>query len=135
MKPSDWINEFTIKKTNWEDIDYEIKKTYNQFIINLFLSMVPNNIEIISQIQQRQVSDKYHYNFWKSILPKKKLWYKWVKGSKKKYSNQIIKLVADYYKVGTKDIKDSLDLINDEFIIDILSKNGYQEKQIKQLMK
>lgn len=135
MTPAQWINEFTIKKSNWEDIIYEEKKTYNQFIINLFLSMLPDYIEIIDHIQQNQVSDKHHYNFWKNTLPKRKPWMKWVKGKKKRYSNNVLNIIADYYKVGRKDIIDSLNIITDEFVNQTLSKAGISNKEIKKLLK
>jgi hypothetical protein len=135
MSPQLWIDKFTTQKKDWEEISYEEQKTYNQFIINLFLSMIPEYIEIINQVQLTQVSDKHHYNFFKQILPKRKPWFKWVKGKKKTYSNKVIDIISDYYQVGRKDILDSLEIMDEKLIKNVLSKAGIQDKEITKLLK
>lgn len=135
MTPSQWIYQMSVKKTPWDFISDEDKKTYLPFIINLWLSMVPEYIEFINHIQQYQVSNRDHYNFYLKILPNKNPYLRWVKGSKKVYSKEVIEKVAKYYSVGIKDIKDSLDLIDDDFVTNILTQMGIDNKKIKKMIK
>lgn len=125
----------SVKKTSWDSISEEEQKTYLPFIINLWLSMAPEYIEYISYIQQYQVPNKNHYNFYLKLLPKKNPYLRWVKGSKKLYSKEVLLKLAEYYSVGIKDIKGSLDLMDEDFIIGVLSKMGIDNKKIKKMMK
>ena len=64
MSPADWLNHMTVYKTPWNEISSEEQKTYLPFILNLWLSMVPEYIEVINQVQSYQVPNRDHYNFY-----------------------------------------------------------------------
>lgn len=135
MKPTEWIEHLTIKKTPWNSFNDEEQKTYLPYIQNLFLSMVPELIETINETQLQQVPNRDHYNFYLKILPKKKLYMRWVKAIKKQYSKDVIQIIANYNQCGTREILDSVELFNDDIITDILQQTGLQDKQIKTLLK
>jgi hypothetical protein len=135
MSPSDWLNHMTVLKTPWDKFTSEEQKTYNPFINNLFLSMEPSLLEIINEIQRYQVPNRDHYNFYLKILPKKKLFFRWIKAKKGVYSKDVINKLATFYNEGSQQINDSLECLDKKDIIHILENMGYGEKLIKQLLK
>lgn len=135
MKPGDWLNHLTVYKTPWEKHSLEEKKTYNPFLTNLWLSMCPELIEIISDVQKYQVSNKHHYNLYLKVLPKKKLYYRWIKAKKNNYSEDVIDLLASFYKTSTREISDSLDILDEQKIKSILSNMGINDKEQIKLLK
>jgi len=135
MKPGDWLNHLTVYKTPWEKHSLEEQKTYLPFIVNLWLSMCPELIEIISDVQKYQVSNKHHYNLYLKVLPKKKLYYRWIKAKKNNYSEDVIDLLASFYKTSTREISDSLDILDEQKIKSILSNMGINDKEQIKLLK
>jgi hypothetical protein len=71
VSPNDFIKHLTIYKTPWDKHSKEEQKTYLPFIINLWLSMNPDLLEVVNEVQQYQVPNRDHYNFYLSVLPKK----------------------------------------------------------------
>ncbi len=126
---------FTTKKIPWDDIGEENKKGYNPFLINLWLSMEPSLIEIINEVQRYQVPNKDHYNFYLQVLPKRKLYFRWLKAKSKKYNKDVVNKLAAFYNEGSQQIYDSLECLDEQKIINILEQTGLGEKQIKQLLK
>jgi hypothetical protein len=135
MTINEWIKEITLNKREWMDISSEECKTYNKFIINLWLSMNPKLIEIIEEVQRYQVSDRDLYNFLKKILPKKSIYLNWIKPKSKKYNKDVINRLAELYNEGTSQINDSIDCFEKQDIIHILENMGLSNKEIEKLLK
>jgi hypothetical protein len=135
MTINEWFKEITLNKREWMDISSEEWKTYNKFIINLWLSMNPKLIEIIEEVQRYQVSDRDHYNFLKKILPKKSIYLNWIKPKSKKYNKDVINRLAELYNEGTSQINDSIDCFEKQDIIHILENIGLSNKEIEKLLK
>jgi len=133
--PTEWIKEMTTKKTPWSSISMTEQKTYNPFIMNLWLSMNPDWLEIVNEVQSQQVPNRDHYNFYKGILPKKQPFFRWIKASKKEYSKDVIDKLAIYYSCSSREIIDSLCILTEQNISDILMKMGISDKEIKKMLK
>ena len=76
-----------------------------------------------------------HYNFYLKFLQKKRLNYRWIKARKKQYSKDIVERIAAFYSEGSSQILDSISLLSEQQIINILEQTGLNNKSIKQLMK
>jgi hypothetical protein len=135
MSPADWLNHMTVYKTPWNEISSEEQKTYLPFILNLWLSMVPEYIEVINQVQSYQVPNRDHYNFYLKVLPKKKLFFRWIKPKSKKYNKDVISKLAAFYNEGSHQINDSIDCFEKQDIIHILENMGLSNKEIEKLLK
>lgn len=134
MTPQLWLDHLTVKKTPWDKFTEDEKKTYNQFIINLWLANAPPYIEIINEVQTQQVPNRDHYKFWIEILPKKKLWLQWLKPKSKPYSKELILYLSEFYKVSTKEMENCFNLLDDENIVHILENIGLGYKEIKNIL-
>ena len=70
------------------------------------------------------------------MLPKGKRFNKYIKGKKdKKYNTELIDIMVMYFECSKSQVKDYLDLIAKNELIEILEKYGMNEKTIKRLLK
>ena len=78
----DHINQIT-KVQNpkyWEQISEEDKKTWSNYMVNRFLSMKPEWIELVNELQKYNLEPKELYKLYTNVLPKSKQWLKYIKG-------------------------------------------------------
>ena len=52
MNLFDWLNEITYSKRPWDKFTDEEKSTFNTYMINRFISMDSNYIDVVNLIQQ-----------------------------------------------------------------------------------
>ena len=78
----DHINQITkVQNPNyWEEISVEDKKSWSNYMINRFLSMNPDWIELINELQKHNLKPKELYKLYINVLPKSKRWLKYIKG-------------------------------------------------------
>ena len=116
----DFLNEITYQKSDWESFSEEDKKAWNSFMINRFLSMNPDYIEFVNIIQKYQyLTDKQVYTLYKHLIPKRKIFLKYIKGKKDKVDKNDL----DSFKELDINFLD-VDLLGDSlnfFLIDELS--------------
>ena len=68
----DHINHLTHKKKPWEDLSEADQKSFSPYIINRWLSMNPDLIEIVDMFQQYTIgplSKKHVYQLYLDFLP------------------------------------------------------------------
>ena len=136
------LADLTFKKTNpniYTEADW---KAYNIYMVNRWLSMNSDVTEIINFIQKYYSLDKkIHYKMLSDILPKQKLFTKYVKGKKvDKYNTELVNIIAKHYEVSRKEAKLRIDMHKHfshgiETLSDILRGYGKNEKEIKRLLK
>lgn len=135
MSPGDFVKHLTVYKTPWEKLSREDQKSYLPYVINLWLAMCPELIEIINEIQSQQVPNRDHYNLYLKLLPKKSLRFQWIKAKKKEYSKDVINKLSQFFSVGSREIYDSIHILSELQIKTILSNMGIPEKEINKLIK
>lgn len=132
----DHLNNISYIKKEWSSLSEMDKKTFSSFMINRFLSMSTTYIDLVNEIQHYtngQLGDKEVYNLYKDILPKKKSFFRYIKGSKNnKYSDTVLDYLTRYFQVSRREVKDYLNLMSKSDIQSILQKYGFTEKEIKQ---
>ena len=129
----DWVNQVLVHKKPWDSFTESDQKTFNTFIINRWLSMDEEFIEIINYLQKYwSLDSKEVYRVYCDVLPKGKRFNKYIKGKKdKKYDSELISIICKYFECSVKEAKESLSLISKENLINILEKYGTDPKQIK----
>jgi hypothetical protein len=70
------------------------------------------------------------------MLPRGKRFNKYIKGKKdKKYNSELLDIMVQHFECSKLQVKDYLDLIAKDELIEILEKYGMNEKTIKRLCK
>jgi len=135
----DWINQMLVTKKHWNEFTEDEQKKFSPFIINRWLSMDPDFIEIVNYFQKYAIGTlkpREVYKWYCDILPRGKRFNKYIKGkASKKYDKELIQIISRYYECSSLQTKEYLRLINKEELKEILMMYGNDEKTIKRLCK
>ena len=101
----DHLNAICDKKDPkyWDTLDESERKTWSNYMILRFLSMKPEWIELIADIQPylQEVPPKAMYLCLIGLIPKTRAFLKYMKpASSEKYEDWIIELICKYYNVS-----------------------------------
>ena len=134
-----WINEILVSKKHWNDFTEDEQKKFSPFIINRWLSMDKDFLEIVNYFQKYSIGTlepREVYKWYCDMLPKGKRFNKYIKGKKdKKYNTELIDIMVMHFECSKLQVKDYLELIHKNELIEILEKYGMNEKTIKRLLK
>ena len=135
----DWVNNILVSKKHWDEFTEDEQKKFSPFIINRWLSMDNEFLEIVNFFQKYSIGTlepREVYKWYCDMLPKGKRFNKYIKGKKdKKYNTELIDIMVQHFECSKSQVKDYLDLIAKDELIDILEKYGMNEKTIKRLLK
>ena len=71
----DWINQILVKKTHWNEFTEDEQKKFSPFIINRWLSMDKDFLEIVNYFQKYSIGTlepREVYKWYCDMLPKGK---------------------------------------------------------------
>ena len=132
----DWLQHITLYKTpasEFTDNDWE---KFNSYMVHRFVSMHVYYVEIADYAQSMLPNMKKQiYNFYKEMLPKKKVWLQYIKSKTENINKDLVEDIAKYYEVGTADALSYIAVMTKEEIPIILGEMGKDEKEIKKLLK
>ena len=132
----DWLNQITYHKKSWEDFTEDQQESFNSYMVHRFLSMYEGYIDITNVVQRFPLTEKkLIYNTYRSMIPKKKMFLKYIKSSKKKTPPTILEHVANYFTISLGEAEEYTYILRKEGVHAILFEQGIQEKEIKKLLK
>ena len=135
----DWVNNILVSKKHWDDFTKDEQKKFSPFIINRWLSMDKDFLEIVNYFQKYSIGTlepREVYKWYCDMLPKGKRFSKYIKGKKdKKYNTELLDIMVMHFECSKSQVKDYLDLIAKDELMEILEKYGMNEKTIKRLLK
>jgi len=132
----DWIKEIMTNKRSWNSFTNEEKNLFNSFIINKILSMTPDYIHLVNYAQIIPHDKKEQlYKFYCDMIPKKYIFSKFIKGSKKTTNKDLLEKISKYYECSLGEAEEYISLLRIEGIVDILNKLGVEKKEQKKLIK
>ena len=123
----------------WDDISDEDKKSWSNYMVNRFLSMKMDWVELVNEVQKYQLKPKELYKVYTDILPKKKQWLKYIKGDKSmKYPKWVYEIVAKYLEISLREAASAVEVYEISHggqaeLIDILIKYGRTEEEIRKI--
>jgi len=123
----------------WDEISDDDKKSWSNYMVNRFLSMKPEWIELVNEVQRYPLKPKELYKVYADILPKKKQWLKYIKGDKQmKHPKWLYEIVAKHLQCSIREASDAVDMYEisaggQAELADILGKYGVEQKEIRKL--
>ena len=134
-----WINEILVSKKHWNEFTEDEQKKFSPFIINRWLSMDKDFLEIVNYFQKYSIGTlepREVYKWYCDMLPRGKRFNKYIKGKRdKKYDNELINILLNHFKCSKLQIQEYLELIDKEELKSILEMYGLDKKKIKRLCK
>jgi hypothetical protein len=125
----------------WDKLDESDRKTWSNYMVHRFLSMNPDWIEVLSEIQPytQTLEPKQLYLALIGLLPKGKYYLKYVKGKKEDtYESWLVDLIKQDFQSTTNQAEEYLEILYStregrENIKYICEKYGVDPKQITKL--
>lgn len=115
----DYLEDVTLNKKQWCD-EPDFLKGYSQFMMNRFISQQDLFLPLIESLNKMPtLSDEFHYKFLLNYLPKKKIYFKYIK--KEKFDNEVINMISDYYDVNQTDALDFYEIMP-EYVVEEIKK-------------
>ena len=132
----DWLNEITVKKTSPKDFTQQDWDDWNSYMVHRFLSMNISYIDIVNFVQNINPQNKKEiYTIYREMIPKRKIWNKYIKNQNKKDSKELAKIIASKLSIGCNEASSYIPILEKEGVTEILSDLGYEKKEIKKLIK
>jgi len=126
----------TYYKTPSSEFTEEDWDKFNSYMVNRFVSMDKNYVELVNYVQTFPYDNKEQlYNVYKEYLPKKKMFFKYLKSSHKSPPQKLVEEFTKYYECSISEAESYIKILNPSTQKQILSHMGYDEKEIKNLLK
>ena len=110
----DHINQITSVQNSdyWEQISEEDKKTWSNYMVNRFLSMKLEWVELVNELQKYNLEPKELYKLYTNVLPKGKQWLKYTKGrNNMDYPEWLINIVRNNDESSRKEAIQAIDML------------------------
>ena len=125
----------------WDSLEEVDKKSWSNYMVHRFLSMNPDWIEVLSEIQPytQVLEPKQLYLVLIGILPKGRRYMKYIKGKKAdKYESWLVDLIKQDFNCSLRESEDYCEILyatkeGRENIKFICEKYGIDKKQITKL--
>lgn len=135
MNIFDWLNEISYNKSDWSSFTKEDQDAFNPYMMNRFISMKHEHIDIVNLIQKYTLPKNSLYNYYCQLIPKKKTFFRYIKPKKTSLNKDLIDILSKHLKLSKREIIDSYDLLGVDFKKLILQNLNIDDKQIKKLLK
>jgi len=95
-----------------------------------------NYIDIVNFVQNINPQNKKEiYTIYREMIPKRKVWNKYIKNQNKKDSKEIAKIIANKLSIGSDEANSYIPMLGKEGVTEVLSDLGYEKKEITKLIK
>jgi len=132
----EWLNEITLYKTPIEEISEESWNVWNSWLVHKYVSMDIRYIELANYIQTLPYENKQQtYTIYREMIPKTKVFLKYIKSRNKKQPATLVEYVAKYFECGLGEAEEYIDILRETGTRSILYKMGIDEKETEKLLK
>ena len=132
----DWLQHITLYKTPAREFADKDWDNFNSYMVHRFISMSPYYVEVADYAQGLMPTNKKEiYNFYKEMIPKRKVWLNYIKKKNKPYNKELVNLIKEYFEVGEAEASSYINILDKKEVTSILRKIGIEEKESKKLLK
>ncbi len=122
LTPFSFLKGMTETKAVFDFSLNEVKTAYKQFLLNRYLSSIRIFIPLVVVVNRMGViPDEMHYEFFKSKLPERKFYFKYLSRKKELNEHEIV-CISDYYEISRREAKIYLEILNTNQIKEITNK-------------
>ena len=132
----DWLNQVTVDKKDWNSFTEDQQSSFNPYMVHRFVSMYIGYIDIANIAQKLPLTEKEKiYNIYRTMLPKKKVYLKYVKNENKRNYQELAEYVAEYLECSLGEADHYIDILKDTGVRGILWNMGVNEEEADKLIK
>ena len=98
--------------------------------------MCPDYIELVNYIQKIPYDNKKQiYSIYLQMIPKRKVFLKYIGSKKSKTNLELAEYVAKYFECSLGEADEYIDILRPTGVTGVLNQLGVEEKEIKKLLK
>ena len=132
----DWLNQITQTKASIWDFTEESWDSWNSYMIHRYLSMDINYIDIVNYVQKINPQNKKQiYSIYREMIPKQKVWLKYVKSKTPKKNTELVDYVAKYFECSLGEADHYFDILRETGVRGLLGEMGVDIKEQDKLFK
>ena len=131
-----WLEQITFKKEDWGSFTEDQQSSFNPYMVHRFVSMYYGYIDIANIAQKIPLTEKEKvYTIYKTMLPKKKVYLKYVKNENKTNYQELAEYIADYFECSLGEADEYISIIQEVGVRSILWKMGVGDDETEKLIK
>jgi hypothetical protein len=131
-----WLEEITVNKSPLDIISDESWDTWNSYMVHRYVSMNQDYIDIVNLVQKINPQNKKQiYSIYKEMIPKKKMWLKYIKNEAKKDQKELEEYIAKYFDCSLGEAEHYIDILRGTGVREILNEMGIESKESDKLIK
>jgi hypothetical protein len=131
-----WLEEITVNKSPLGIISDESWDTWNSYMVHRYVSMNQDYIDIVNLVQKINPQNKKQiYSIYKEMIPKKKMWLKYIKNEAKKDQKELEEYIAKYFDCSLGEAEHYIDILRGIGVKSILNEMGVESKESDKLIK
>ena len=132
----DWLTQITYEKSHPDSFSDQDWESFNSYMIHRFISMNPYYVEVANQIQTVLPTEKKQiYTIYRELIPKRKLFIKYIKNTGDKFNNDLMELLSSHYECYKSEDKEYFNILGKKGVRELLGKMGYEKKEVTKLLK
>lgn len=112
------------------------KKSWSNYMVCRFLSMQPELLEYINEIQKHShLPPEHFYQVLLLIVPQGRAYFPYIKSkNENKWSKELLKLLRSHYQESENNVEEYLGLLTAEELCRIVGLYGYTDKEIEKII-
>ena len=132
----DWLTQITYEKSHPDSFSDQDWESFNSYMIHRFISMNPYYVEVANQIQTTLPTEKKQiYTIYRELIPKRKVFLKYIKNTGDKFNNDLMELLSTHYECSKSETKEYFNILGKKGVRELLGRMGYEKKEITKLLK
>ena len=131
-----WLEEITVNKSSLSSISDESWDTWNSYMVHRYVSMNQDYVDIANLVQKINPQNKKQiYSIYKEMIPKRKIWLKYIKNEAKKEQKELEEYIAKYFDCSLGEAEHYIDILRGTGVREILNEMGVESKESDKLIK
>jgi len=116
----DYLKAVTNPKVDLDFSDPVVSKDYDCYMMNRWISMCETFLPICSQINMYELPKEAHYNYYKSLLPQRNIFFEYIK-KEKDFTWEEKKMLAKHFCANIRKIDEMISMMDEKEVKDILN--------------
>lgn len=131
-----WLEEITVKKSPPENFSQASWDKWNSYMIHRYVSMYIGYIDVVNYVQKISPQNKQQiYSIYREMIPKKKLWLKYIKNENKRNYQELAEYIAENLSCSLGEADHYIDILQETGVRQILWEMGVEEDEVNKLIK
>jgi hypothetical protein len=123
-------------KKPWDQLTKQEQKEFDVFIVNKMLATNQDYVELVNLMQMHHnMSKEQSYVMFLRLLPQKKIYIDYIKSKTEKVNKELLEILSKHYEISNYSARLYYNGMSKDNTLELLTKLGYDDKQISKLLK